>query len=441
MKFTIDSTTDQVQSTGGIALAAKISEKIGFNFSDTKSSRQLVHPEIPRIMYGLFVQGRNSFEEIKLFRFDPFFKQAFDLKYVPAAETLRLYLEKIAEGKDFVLQKISECNINLLNRTTISPVEVAGRKYIPVDVDVSPLDNSGSHKEGVSRTYKGHDGFAPIFSYVGAEGYMLDTELREGKQHCQRGTPEYLAHNMKIIKKLRFEHPVLFRLDGGNDAASTIKVLSESGHFFLIKRNIRKESRESWLDIAKAEGEVISNNDRRTVYTGIHTGRTPASDETLIPMDIVFKVTERYEAKDGTKLLFPEIEVETFWTNLFESPEEVIELYHAHGTSEQFHSELKSDMGIERLPSGKFSVNSVILHIAMIAFNALRFIGQTALTFKEDLPYEHKVIRKRLRKVIDDLIRVGCKITRHAHIWWLKLWDHDPWLSVFSRLYETFCNL
>jgi hypothetical protein len=50
-----------------------------------------------------------------------------------------------------------------------------------VDIDVSPLDNSGSHKEGVSRTYKGHDGYAPIFSYIGAEGYMLDCELREGR--------------------------------------------------------------------------------------------------------------------------------------------------------------------------------------------------------------------------------------------------------------------
>ncbi len=441
MKFTIDSTTEQVQSTGGLALAAKIAEKIGFNFSDAASDRQLRHPEILRIMYGLLVQGRSSFEEIKLFRFDPFFKQAFDLKYVPAAETLRLYLEKIAAGKDFVQQKISECNVNLLNLATISPVEVSGRKYIPVDVDVSPLDNSKSHKEGVSRTYKGHDGFAPILSYIGAEGYMLDTELREGKQHCQKNTPEYLLKNMEIINKLHLKHDVLFRLDGGNDAASTIKVLSESGHFFLIKRNIRKESRESWLDTAKAEGEVTSNNDRRTVYTGVHTGRTPASDETLSEMEIVFKVTERYVAKDGTKLLFPEIEVETFWTNLYETPEEVIELYHAHGTSEQFHSELKSDMGIERLPSGKFAVNSVLLHIAMIAFNALRLIGQTALSFKEDLPYEHKVIRKRLRKVIDDLIRVGCKIVHHAHVWWIKLWDHDPWLPIFSRLYETFCNL
>jgi len=166
MKFTIDSTTDQVQSTGGIALAAKISEKIGFNFSDKESGSQLSHPEILRTMYGLFVQRRSNFGEIKLFRYDPFFRAAFDLKYVPAAETLRLYLENIAEVGDYVLGKISECNVTLLNLATISPVEVSGRNYIPVDVDVSPLDNSKSHKEGVSRTYKGHDGFAPIFSYI-----------------------------------------------------------------------------------------------------------------------------------------------------------------------------------------------------------------------------------------------------------------------------------
>jgi len=86
VKFTIDSTTDQVQSTGGIALAAKISEKIGFSFSDTKSRIELVHPEILRIMCGLLVQVRSRFEEISLFRFDPFFKEAFYLKYVPASD-------------------------------------------------------------------------------------------------------------------------------------------------------------------------------------------------------------------------------------------------------------------------------------------------------------------------------------------------------------------
>ena len=63
-------------------------------------------------------------------------------------------------------------------------------------------------------------------------------------------------------------------------------------------------------------------------------------------MDIIFEMTVRNVARDGTALLFPEVSVETFWTNLYESPQTVVALYRDHGTSEQFHSELKSDMNI-----------------------------------------------------------------------------------------------
>lgn len=49
-------------------------------------------------------------------------------------------------------------------------------------------------------------------------------------------------------------------------------------------------------------------------------------------------------------LLIPKFDVETYWTTLPVDAEEVIDLYHDHGTSEQFHSELKSDMGIEPFP-------------------------------------------------------------------------------------------
>ena len=33
--------------------------------------------------------------------------------------------------------------------------------YVPADMDVTPLDNSKTKKEGVSRAYKGFDGYAP----------------------------------------------------------------------------------------------------------------------------------------------------------------------------------------------------------------------------------------------------------------------------------------
>ena len=78
---------------------------------------------------------------------------------------------------------------------------------------------------------------------------------------------------------------------------------------------------------------------------------------------IVFKVTERtIEANGQQTLLVPRLEVDTYWISLLDAEAaRVIELYHAHGTSEQFHSELKTDLDLERLPSGKFQTNELVL--------------------------------------------------------------------------------
>lgn len=64
-----------------------------------------------------------------------------------------------------------------------SPLSCA---LVPVDIDVTPCDNSKINKEGVSRTYKGFDGQAPIMAYIGDEGFLVNTELREGKRHSQK---------------------------------------------------------------------------------------------------------------------------------------------------------------------------------------------------------------------------------------------------------------
>ncbi len=55
----------------------------------------------------------------------------------------------------------------------------------------------------------------------------------------------------------------------------------------------------------------------------------------------------------------------------------IIGLYKHHGTREQFHSEFKTDLDLERLPSGKFDTNDAIVHLASFADNFLRPLGTT----------------------------------------------------------------
>lgn len=44
----------------------------------------------------------------------------------------------------------------------------------------------------------------------------LNMELREGKQHCQNHTPEFLEESLKLANRMT-SHQLLVRLDSGND--------------------------------------------------------------------------------------------------------------------------------------------------------------------------------------------------------------------------------
>jgi len=152
--------------------------------------------------------------------------------------------------KSTLRKDIQQANVDMLREMHIEPT-VLDNGFVPVDIDVTPFDNSKSNKEGVSRTYKGFDGYAPIMAYIGTEGYLVNLELWIGKQHCQKETPDFLRETIELCRQLT-EKPLLIRLDSGNDASENIGIFMEESYkynnvSFIIKRNPRQESKEEWL--------------------------------------------------------------------------------------------------------------------------------------------------------------------------------------------------
>ena len=82
----------------------------------------------------------------------------------------------------------------------------------------------------------------------------------------------------------------------------------------------------------------------------------------------VVRLTECATDHHGQALLFPALELEGWWTNLEAAnadADTLIRLYKRRGTSEQYHSVFKPDL--ERLPSGKFDTNALVLALAALA--------------------------------------------------------------------------
>jgi hypothetical protein len=399
-------------------------------------SDAMAHRDMLACYVGLLCLGKTDFEAITGFREDAFFHEALGVKQVPSEGILRQRMDAHAEA---YRRAIVDASLAFLSNVR-APVTPLANGMVALDADTTPLDNSGSRKEGVSHTYKGHDGFTPMAAYLGQEGWCLELELREGKQHSQSDTPALLERILPRARALT-DRALLLRLDSGYDAIENIVVITAhnehhgagaSAHY-IIKWNPRQESPEQWLAEAEAHADWREPRPgKRVGVFDVHLQRAHGGYDYRLRR--VMRVTERTIDKHGQQLLVPEIELEGWWTSLWQPCDEIIALYADHATSEQFHSELKTDLDVERLPSGKFATNALVLACAQLAYNLLRWIGQIGL-LGPDAPPRRKAKRRRLRTVMQELMYLAARLIRTGRRLKLAFGWGCPALAVYRRLY------
>jgi hypothetical protein len=227
--------------------------------------------------------------------------------------------------------------------------------------------------------------------------------------------------------------PLLVRLDSAHDALDNRHYFRSHGVDYLIKWNPRKQDGLDWVDKANAAGSLWC-----------HT--RPGKMETLAsePLDgtadrLIVKVTVRQSDAKGQLFLEPEISLEGWTTSL--KPEvadnaTVIDLYRDHATCEQFHSEFKSDLDLERLPSGKFDTNDLVMAFAVLGYNILRWMGQRAL-LGPDAPVRHKAKRRRIKTVMQELMYMACRLVSSGRRLTLRFGRHCPGFKAFGSVYGS----
>ena len=105
--------------------------------------------------------------------------------------------------------------------------------------------------------------------------------------------------------------------------------------------------------------------------------------------------------------------------------------------SEQYHSEIKTDMDVERLPSGKFESNKLALELTVIAYNILRIIGQEYL--KNGMIWNGRKYACRFRGIVSQIVNFKlynfhCHLDKSFHPYYytlrIKLFDFQTiWQS------------
>ncbi len=386
--------------------------------------------DILRSYIGLLTLGQSDYEAVTNRRGDDYFRESLGIDRVPSAETLRQRFDEVALDLRPI---VDYCSVGFLKeaKVKITPLETG---HVPLDCDVFGMDNSKTKKEGVSRIYNGQDGYAPMAGYLGREGWCLELEIREGKQHSQC---EFIPFLNRVIEKARSltSLKLLVRLDSAHDAIGTrVALAGQRKISYIIKWNPRKEDLQEWARRIFKEGKVTTPRQGKRIglltvhIQQVHYGKTYRFKR-------VMRAVERTIDRKGQMFLTPEIEVEGWWTTLIMLENEVIRLYEDHGTMEQFHSEIKSDMDVERLPSGKFATNGLILTLAGLSYNILRAIGQFALVDGKT-PVRHPVKRRRIKTVMQELMYLAARLVKTGRRFKLIFSRHCPGFGAFEALYQ-----
>ncbi len=314
--------------------------------------------------------------------------------------------------------------------------------WLPLDVDTFAMDNGGTVKEGVGRTYAGVDGYCPLAAYLGSHGFCLELALRPGVQHSAKETDFNFERVIPMAQRLSAagpKVPILARLDSGFDSATLMRSIESCNQVGLPKVDCLIRWNPSSTDVAALAQRLDA--DATTVWQHPRQGKRMTLWQMSLhvegigrPLRRVLRLIERTIDARGQALIEPQLTLEGWSTSLPEqlSAEAIIGLYADHGTHEQFHSEFKTDLDLTRLPSGKFDTNYLVCQFAALAMNILRLMGQRGL-LGADAPVRHGAKRRRIKTVMQELIYRAARLIETGRRLILGLGANDRSAKAFER--------
>ena len=116
-----------------------------------------------------------------------------------------------------------------------------------------------------------------------------------------------------------------------------------------------------------------------------------------------------------------------------------IDAYHDHVTSEQYHSEVKTDMDLELLPSKYFTTNCLIFRISELAYNILRKISFKVVEIEPKIQRHktNRIKRIRLKTVIDNFLKIPCLVINHANQIIIRLRRSYIYFNTFIKIFNS----
>jgi len=420
--FKIETTTERLTAHGGLALMAEFNHGMGLR---ELTDRYLPFPGSNRgfdasVMVDSLVLllqgGGRRLEDLRELKQEQGLMRLIGRDEIPEPDTVGDWLRRMGdpnrgqEGLKGLGELRDEINGRILKRD--------GIKQYTLDADATEIVGE---KADALFTYHGNKGYMPMVGYLYETGICFYDEFREGNVAPAYGQKEFYLQcrqRMPWGKKIGY-----YRADSASYQADLFNQLEEDGVRYgitadqdkAVKKVIGLIDQRDWREPVPGCGHQIAET--------VHCMNGTKKAFRLVVKREIRRQRDLFGGKEG---LYFYHAVATNWLEEEKHTGDVLEWHNQRGQAENFNKEVKSGIGMERMPCGQSYANAVFFRIGVLAYNL--FIGFKRLSCPESW------MKQTIATFRWKMVQIAGRIVRHAGKTVLRLMIDLETLELFKGI-------
>ncbi len=334
---------------------------------------------------------------------------------VRAPSTLGTFLASFTFGHVAQLDKVFSESIRRAWAAGAGP----GDRPITIDVDSSICEVYGPAKQGAAFGYTKVRGYHPLLASLEGTDEVLGARLRGGNANTTRGAGSFLTQVFNRVRRAGATGPAVLRGDSGFYNHKATDACRKADVDFSITAKMSKALHNAILAISEESWTEIPY---------FIEGGADVAETTYIPFGQrreVRLIVRRVRPGPGSQLALLAIyDYHAFITNREGGTLELEADHRRHAVVEDVIRDLKYGVGLNHLPSGRFSANAAWLVLNALAHNLGRWVRRLGLG-SESPPMTTKTLRTRYLSLPGRMTRSGRRKRLHLPVEW-------PWEDQFN---------
>ena len=337
---------------------------------------------------------------------------------VKAPSTLGTFLRSFRWGHVRQLDRVGRELLARAWATGAGP----GDAPFTIDLDSTICETYGLAKEGARHHgYTGQRGYHPLLAVAAGTGDVLMARLREGRANTARGAAHFLRETVGRVRHAGAKGQLTVRADSGFYTNGIVAVCRKQ----QVRFSITVRQHKSLRNLIEAIPE-----DAWTPFPYWMDDDDDVAETTYVPFRSepgaapVRLIVRRVKPAPGSQLaLFATYDYHGFITDREGGMLELEADHRRHAEIENAIRDLKYGVGLNHLPSGRFSANAAWLAVQVMAHNLARWTARIGLGKQL---VTTKTLRRRFLSLAGRLTRKARRLTLHLPRRW-------PWETQFCR--------